>query len=200
MFGIHKDKLETLIDFFKKSPSMVELTIEDLKSLPDDVINSPLNNEYSYGYKNMRTMLCAMNNKLDEVCPLNAEDIEYKGLFFAHQSNKAPDYDTMLGTFYFRVYFGKDTFHVYHLDEFARVIEIRTFRISQVTGIRDTKRSLILAYLPVDSKIGSSYRFVKKSENDTQLYNLLMKNYLKADIIVDDNLLDKLLEKTGIIG
>ncbi|MGL4452110.1 MAG: hypothetical protein ACRCTZ_13040 [Sarcina sp.] len=200
MFGIHKDKLETLIDFFKKSPSIVELTVEDLKTLPDEVINSPLNNEYSYGYKNMRTMLCAMSNKLDEVCPLAKKDIEYKGIFFAHQSNKAPDYDTMLGTFYFRVYFGKDTFHVYHLDEFARVIEIRTFKISQVIGIKDTDRSLILAYLPVDSKIRNSYRFVKKSENDTELYNLLMKNHLTADLIIDDKFLDKLLEKTGIIG
>ncbi|MGL5575998.1 MAG: hypothetical protein ACRDCW_10695, partial [Sarcina sp.] len=88
----------------------------------------------------------------------------------------------------------------YHLDEFARVIEIRTFKISQVIGIKDTDRSLILAYLPVDSKIRNSYRFVKKSENDTELYNLLMKNHLTADLIIDDKFLDKLLEKTGIIG
>lgn len=200
MFGKRKDKFEKLIEFYKKTPSLVNLDVEDLKSLPEEVLESPLNNEYTYGYKDMRIMISAISNKLDEYCPLKADDIEYKGIFFAHQSNKAVDYDTMLGTFYFRVYFGNDTFYVYELDEFVRLINTRTFKVSEIIGISDTDRNLVLRYMQSGSKISETFLFVKKSEKDTELYTLLMKNYLSKDLLINKTTLENLLCKTGMIG
>ena len=200
MFGKKKDKFENLINYYKKTPSLVNLEVEDLKTLPEEVLNSPLNNQYTYGYKDMRTMICAISNKLDDYCPLYKNEVKFKGIFFAHSHNKPVDYTTMFGSFYFRVYFGNDTLYVYELDQFVRVINSHIFKIADISGIANTTKHLILKYSSSNTTRDNTFLFVKQSENDTKLYDALMSNGLSKDLIIEENIWHKLLSDTDKIG
>lgn len=200
MFGHKKDKFEKILHQFKKSPSMVELTLEDLESLPDKIKNSPVNKIYSYGIKNTKILLVAVANKLDEMCPIKGDRLLLVEDFFAHSHNKAPDYCTMGGTFYFRVYVSKLHIYIYEMDNFARVQNLNIIQIDNIKSISSTKTHIILVEDSKDSNIGKSFLFVKKSQEQNKLYDLLLSLRINKKNIEGPNALERLLIKADKIG
>lgn len=199
MFAHKKDRFEKILKQFKKSPSMVNLTLDDLESLPNKIKNSPVNNIYSYGIKNTRILLVAVGNKLDQMCPIKDESLLYKDIFFAQSHNKAPDYCTMGGTFYFRVYLSKSVIYIYEMDNFARVNNLNVINIDRIKSISNMKTHIILSEDSKERQIGKKFLFVKKSEQQTELYDILLNLGVNNN---DQNIhcLEKFLVKAGKIG
>lgn len=182
MFG-HKNNYEKILKEFEKSPSLVSISLDDIESLPEKVLNSSVNKNYVYGVLNSAILLGAVEKNLDKHCPLKGDSLICKTLFFAHAHNKPVDYTTIGATFYFKVYFGNDMLYVYELDYCARVLSVDTIKFSDIVSIGNTPTHLLLRCIYNNSKFENTFLFVKKGEDDNILYDALIKNGLNVSCI-----------------
>ena len=196
----HKVNFEKILKEFNKTHSLVPISLEDIKSLPDEVLNSDVNRNYVYGIQNSAIYLAAIDKNLDNYCPLKENDLICKSLFFGHSHNKPVDYTTIGSTFYFKTYFSKDMLYVYELDYYARVLSVDIIKTSDILSIGNIDTHMLLKCYYNNSKFDNTFLFVKRGTNDTTLYDAIIANGLPTERIEKPSAVSNFLMKIDKIG
>lgn len=182
LFQTEKDKFESILNEYNHTPSLITLTLGDLYTLPDSVINADINSQEVYGVKNSKILTSAVVHRLNSYCPA-INDVIFQNLFIAHLDTTPPNVLTKGGAFYFQTYLSDDTIFIYELDNFARVINSHVIPLNNIISISDIKNHIVIHAKTSHSKTASNFYFVKKDENDFALFKLLSKKGMRISNI-----------------
>ncbi|MGL4452804.1 MAG: hypothetical protein ACRCTZ_16680 [Sarcina sp.] len=174
LFQTEKDKFESLINEYNSIPSLISLTISDLYTLPNSIINDNINFQKIYGVKNSKILTSAVIHGLNSYCPA-INNIVYQNLFIAHLDTTPPNVLTKGGAFYFQTYLSDDTIFIYELDNFARVINSHVIPLNNIISISDIKNHIVLHAKTSHSKTASNFYFVKINNDDYAIFEILSK-------------------------
>lgn len=182
LFQTEKDKFESMLKEYNSAPSLITLTISDLYTLPDSVINAEINNQEIYGIKNSKILTSAVVHRLNLYCPA-INDVIYQNLFIAHLDTTPPNVLTKGGAFYFQTYLSDNTIFIYELDNFARVINSHVIPLNNIISISDIKNHIVIHAKTSHSKTASNFYFVKMNDNDFALFKLLSDKGMRVSKI-----------------